>query len=181
MRRLLLAVVAAAVVAGMFVFEPWTLWTRSTIDEAIPVVAVTARPATTQPSATSPAETPEASPAAEDVEPVVLATGRFVTQEHGTSGRARLLLLADGSRIVRLEGFSTSNGPDLHVWLSDRTAGGSWFKYDEGRSVGLGELKATDGNQNYAVPDDVDLDGLRSVVIWCKRFSVAFGSAPLDL
>ncbi len=181
MRRIALALVAAAVVAGLVAFEPWTLWTRSTIDEALPVVAATAPPAGSQPAATTPSPVGEASPAAADVEPVVLASGRFVTQEHGTSGRARLLELADGTRIVRLEGFSTSNGPDLHVWLSDRTAGGSWFKYDEGRSVQLGELKATDGNQNYAVPADVDLDGLQSVVIWCKRFSVAFGSAPLDL
>ena len=42
-------------------------------------------------------------------------------------------------------------------------------------------MKATDGNQNYAIPADVDLAGLRSVVVWCDRFDVAFGSAPLTL
>ena len=43
----------------------------------------------------------------------------------------------------------------------------------------LGDLKATDGNQNYAVPVGTDLSGLTSVVIWCDRFDVAFGSAPI--
>ncbi|WP_256794857.1 DM13 domain-containing protein [Terrabacter sp. Ter38] len=38
---------------------------------------------------------------------------------------------------------------------------------------------ATDGNQNYAVPAGTDLSDLTSVVIWCDRFDVAFGSAPI--
>ncbi|MGI9085168.1 MAG: DM13 domain-containing protein [Aeromicrobium sp.] len=73
------------------------------------------------------------------------------------------------------------SGPDLQVWLSDRKAGGGWFKYGGGRSVQLGELKANRGSHNYAIPAEADLEGLRSVVIWCKRFYVSFGSAPLDL
>lgn len=175
MRKLLFVAGIALAALMLAAFEPWTAWTRSTVVEALP----TSRPAA---SATSvPDGSPSVAPAAEEIEPVVLASGRFVTQEHGTSGQASLLTLADGRRIVRLEGFSTSNGPDLHVWLSDRTAGGSWFKYDEGRSVQLGELKATDGTHHYEVPAGADLDGFRSVVIWCKRFAVAFGSAPLDL
>jgi hypothetical protein len=69
----------------------------------------------------------------------------------------------------------------VHVWLSDATAGGDWHSYDDGRYVPLGEIKATDGNHNYTIPADADLDGLRSAVIWCDRFNVAFGSAPLAL
>jgi hypothetical protein len=110
----------------------------------------------------------------------VLASGRFVTQEHATTGRVRVLRLATGDRYVRLDDFSTSDGPDLHVWITDQPAGGSWGKYDDSRFVRLGELKATGGNQNYQVPTDADLNGMRSVVIWCDRFNVAFGSAPLQ-
>jgi uncharacterized protein (DUF736 family) len=111
----------------------------------------------------------------------VLAEGAFVSQEHDTSGTARVLELPDGQRILRVENFSTSDGPDVHVWLSDATAGGDWHKADDGRTVALGEIKATDGNHNYVIPADVDLSGLNSVVIWCDRFNVAFGSAPLKL
>jgi hypothetical protein len=117
----------------------------------------------------------EPAPAAE-----TLAEGTFVSQEHETTGTARVLELPDGSLTLRLEGFATSDGPDVHIWLSDAAADGDWGSYDDGRFVQLGELKATDGNHNYAIPT-ADLIGMRSVVVWCDRFNVAFGSAPLEL
>ena len=161
-RRAVVAVAVAVVLAGVVFFEPWTLVTNETVNEAAPTAAA--------PDASSP------SPAG----PTELARGTFVSQEHETSGTATVVELADGSRTLRLEGFKTSNGPDLHVWLSEKKAGGNWFKYGGGRKAQLGELKANRGSHNYAVPADVELDGLRSVVIWCKRFHVAFGSAPLS-
>jgi len=36
------------------------------------------------------------------------------------------------------------------------------------------------GDQNYEVPEDVDLSRYRTVVLWCVRFGVPFGAAPLD-
>lgn len=92
-----------------------------------------------------------------------------------------ILELADGRRFVRLEDFASSDGPDLHVWISDQPSGGEWGSYDDDRYVKLGELKATHGNQNYEIPEDADLDGLKSVVIWCDRFDVGFGTAPVTL
>src|SRR5688572_13310253 len=162
-KRSAVVVVAVGVLAvGLVVFEPWAFFTNDTVNEAVP----TAKPAST--SSVDP-----------DPGPTELARGTFVSQEHETSGTAKVIELDDGSRTLRLEGFSTTNGPDLHVWLSEKTAGGNWFKYGGGRKAQLGELKANRGNHNYAIPAGVELDGLRSVVIWCKRFHVAFGSAPL--
>ena len=161
-KRKAVVVVAAGILAvGLVLFEPWTLLTDTTVNEAAPTAAA--------PDETSP-------DAAEATE---LASGTFVSQEHETSGTATVIELPDGSRTLRLEDFSTSNGPDLHVWMSEKKAGGNWFKYGGGRKAQLGELKANQGSHNYAIPADVELDGLRSVVIWCKRFHVAFGSAPL--
>ena len=182
-----LAFAVVAAVVGLWAFQPWKLFTRSQVDEALPAefadVAVTttaplttgAAPTTTAPTTTAPKTTATANP-----KPTVLAEGAFVSQEHETRGTARVLE-SGGTRILRLEGFSTSDGPDLHIWLTDATAGGEWGKYDDGRYLRLGAMKATDGNQNYAIPADADLAGLRSVVVWCDRFNVAFGSAPLDL
>lgn len=149
---------------GAWLFEPWRLFTSSTVDEAVPTVAST--------PAASGAPTATASDR-------VLSEGEFVDGEHATSGTARLLELADGRRFVRVEGLASSDGPDLHMWLSDQPSGGEWGSYDDGRYVALGELKATHGNQNYEIPADADLSGLRSVVIWCDRFNVAFGTAPI--
>lgn len=162
-RSAIVVITVGVLMAGVVFFEPWTLWTNSTVNEAAPTATAL----------------DESSPT--PAEPTELARGTFVSQEHETSGTASVIELADGSRTLRLEGFETSNGPDLHVWLSEKKAGGNWFKYGGGRSVQLGELKANRGSHNYAIPADAELEGLRSVVIWCKRFHVAFGSAPLAL
>jgi hypothetical protein len=167
------SVVVIGAAIGLYLFQPWKLFTHSRIDEAAPVAAAPAAPAPATPGATT-----TASPQPRNE---VLAQGQFVTQEHPTSGTVQLIRLADGSRVLRLENFTTSDGPDVHVWLSDAPAGGPDGGYDDGRYVKLGKMKATEGNQNYPIPADAKLDGLRSAVIWCDRFNVAFGSAPLTL
>ena len=162
----ILAVLVAGAAVALWAFQPWKVFTRSTVEEAAPTVA--AAPA--MPG--SPAPPPG---------PRELAVGTFVSAEHETHGTARVLDLGGGSRVLRLENFGTSDGPDVHVWLTDIAAGGEWSAYDDGRAVKLGKMKATDGNQNYEIPPDASLTGLRSVVLWCDRFNVAFGTAPLTL
>ena len=96
----------------------------------------------------------------------------FTSGEHTTTGTVRRLTV-DSKTILRFEDLSTSNGPDVHVYLSPGADG-----YADG-AINIATLKGNKGNQNYEIPDDVDLNKYRSVVIWCKRFSVAFGQAPL--
>ena len=52
--------------------------------------------------------------------PVVLAEGEFISHEYETAGSALILELPDGSRVLRIEGLDTSDGPDLKVWLTDQ-------------------------------------------------------------
>lgn len=54
-----------------------------------------------------------------EAEPVALLTGTFNEFDpiHRGDGSATIYQLGDGSRILRLEDFSTSNGPDLYVRL----------------------------------------------------------------
>jgi hypothetical protein len=110
--------------------------------------------------------------------PVIVSTGTFFSGEHDTDGTALVVALPDGSLVVRFEDLDTSNGPDLRVVLSPEPASDSW-QYDD--RLHLGELKGNVGDQNYLVAADVDLSRYRSVVIWCERFSVAFGAAPIDV
>lgn len=182
------AVLFLALIAGAVLFQPWRLFTSSALDEALPAGTTTNAVASPQPSGPATAgATAEASagpavtaaPAPQQPTTAVLATGGFQSQEHATSGTATLLQLPDGSQIIRLENLASSDGPDVKVWLSSQDAGGDWFKYRSGRYLDLGPIKATHGNQNYAVPAGADLQGLRTVVLWCDRFSVAFGSAQL--
>ncbi len=114
--------------------------------------------------------------------PTVLASGTLISQEHETSGSVRLVKLANGSRVITLEGLRTSNGPALHVWLTDAAVvpgESGWKVFDDGKYLDLGDLKGNIGNQVYSIPDGVDLGGYSSVSIWCERFSVSFGAAAL--
>ncbi len=109
---------------------------------------------------------------------VTLVSGEFMSRSHHTEGRA--LVLNDGSeqRFLRFEDFRTDNGPDVNVWLSAAPpdAPARDFLNDP---FDLGDIKGNVGAQNYEIPPSVDLDHYSTVVIWCVRFSVAFGTAPL--
>jgi len=189
-RRLVAVLVPAAflvaLAVAMALFQPWRLFTSSSIDEPLadgPAVTapaasageVSAGAASAQPLPPSAGPVPSTA----DAGPRILAAGPFQSQEHATSGSASLVQLPDGSQVIRLENLASSDGPDVKVWLSDREAGGDWYKYRSGRYLDLGPVKATHGNQNYAIAPGTDLTGLTTVVLWCDRFSVAFGSAAL--
>jgi hypothetical protein len=106
----------------------------------------------------------------------ILRTGSFVGVGdgiHNAEGIAKVIPLEGGSYILRLENLHVTNGPDLYVYLAtDKTA--SDF-------VSLGKLKANNGNQNYDIPSETDLTRYDTVLIWCRPFSVLFGSAELAL
>lgn len=90
---------------------------------------------------------------------------------HNAEGLAKIIPISNNDNILRLENLKVTNGPDLYVYLStDKSA--SDF-------VNLGKLKANNGNQNYDIPPETDLSKYNTVLIWCKAFSVLFGSAEL--
>ena len=103
----------------------------------------------------------------------VLAAGSFTGADsfHSASGVAKVLRLADGSLILRLEGFSATNGPDLYVYVSADTQARDFLS--------LGRLKGNLGDQNYDLPANVDLSSYKYVLVWCQAFRVLFGSAQL--
>jgi hypothetical protein len=109
----------------------------------------------------------------------VLAQGSFQSGAHETKGSATVHQLGDGSRVLRLSGFQTSNGPDVRVLL---VAAETVKDSDTVKTAGyreLGKLKGNVGDQNYDIPADIDLAKYRAVSIWCNRFSVNFGAAAL--
>jgi hypothetical protein len=105
-----------------------------------------------------------------------IRTGSFIGAGdgfHNAEGLSKIILLGDGSTILRLENFKSTNGPNVHVYLStDKTAS---------NFIDLGRLKANNGNQNYNIPNGTDLAKYSMVLIWCKDFSVLFGSAELKM
>ncbi|MFJ8047430.1 DM13 domain-containing protein [Streptomyces luteogriseus] len=167
-----LVVAVTGVGLGLYWFQPWKLWQDETVQEALPgAVAPAAPPAGTASASPSPAPRPR-----------TLAGGELISHEHATSGSVKLVRLADGSHVVRLEDLDTSNGPDLRVWLTDapvKEGRAGWHVFDDGAYVSLGKLKGNKGSQNYVLPADVDPSRFTSVTIWCDRFDVSFGAAEL--
>ena len=111
--------------------------------------------------------------------PQVLRSGSFRSLEHATTGPAIVLRRPAGRLILRLEHLTTSNGPDLRVYLSRVPASSDLHAYRTG-FIDLGALKGNRGNQNYDIPAGTDLSAFKSAVIWCHRFVVGFGVAPLS-
>ncbi|MGY1670375.1 DM13 domain-containing protein [Geodermatophilus sp. SYSU D00710] len=164
-----LGAAVVAVVLGVVTlvwFQPQKLLYDSRVDEGLPSAAAGAADPTGGIGSALPAG------------PVDLAAGTFVSLEHETVGTVRVVRLPDGSTVVRLEDFETSNGPTLYVYLSQNPADGDAAAFAD-EFVDLGVLKGNVGNQNYAVPDGVDAAAYTSVVIWCERFDAAFGAADL--
>jgi hypothetical protein len=108
-----------------------------------------------------------------------LTTGRFHSVAHETHGTATIQDLGGGRRVLRLTDFATSNGPDVRVYLVAAPDAADNATVTTAGFVELGKLKGNQGDQNYDVPDDLDLTHYRAVTIWCHRFSVNFATAPL--
>jgi len=107
----------------------------------------------------------------------LLLTGSFVGVGdgiHDAQGIAKVIPIEGGGNVLRLEDLIVTNGPDLYVYLSTDSTDKSASDF-----VNLGRLKANIGNQNYEIPEGIDITKYDTVLIWCRAFSVLFGSADL--
>ena len=149
--KLALAVTVPLLIAGWAAFRPELLFVDQKVSETAPVVFGRM--------------------------PQTVAKGEFQSYAHDTEGKAELLNV-DGRGYVRLSGFKTSNGPDVHVYL---VKGGDASEQGVKNAgfLDLGRIKGNEGDQNYELPVGSKLDDYRGVAIWCARFNVNFGGADL--
>ena len=112
---------------------------------------------------------------------LVKAAGSFRDADsfHKGSGNAVIYELSSGERILRLDEFRVTNGPDLRVLLAYTPDPESRSDLDEAGYHELAKLKGNVGAQNYDIPDTVSLSDVESVVIYCKPFRVVFSVATL--
>ena len=92
------------------------------------------------------------------------------TPLHPASGKLRVVH-SEGKTYVRYEDYKTINGPDLFVYLSKDLEATDF--------VNLGEIRGTEGNINYEIPEGINIDEYRYVLTWCKQFGVLFNSVDL--
>jgi len=148
----------------VYAFRPERLFVNQTVDEKLAYAAA--------PTAGANADSAAG--------PVTLARGSFHGNAHETAGTATVLRLPNGRRVLRLTSFETSNGPDVRIYLVAAPDVSDNATVTTAGFVELGAMKGNRGDQNYEIPADVDLAKYRTVTVWCRRFSVNFGSAPLS-
>lgn len=109
--------------------------------------------------------------------PELIRSGEFIKVDaiHQASGDAKIYDTTEG-KVLRLENFSVTDGPDLFVYLSEEVPTKQLDGL--GNFISLGELQKPEGTQTYALPDDIEK--YKSVVIWCRAFGVLFSSAELQ-
>ena len=157
-RNLFLGCAAVLLAIAWYAFRPELLFINKTVNEEFPGGAAMA---------------------AIERGPMPITKGTFKGLAHETKGSASIYELAAGKRTLRLTNFETSNGPDVHVYLTTGEIDNGNDALKQRGFVDLGSMKGNKGDQNYDIPENTDLSKFKSVTIWCARFGVNFGTAPL--
>lgn len=118
-------------------------------------------------------------PAMQSDEAEVIAGGRFYPVERRGRGRVDLYELEDDRLALRFEDFETSSNTDLFVWTSEAARPATTKQALRSDHDELTLLKSTGGEQNYLLPEGVEADSVRSVVIWCAPIRIAYTAAAL--
>ena len=152
-RAVVISLVVIVLIVGWYAFRPERLVVNKRADEVVPAASAGSLAA--------------------------LASGPFHGIAHETKGTATVYQDTNGNRVLRLSNFSTSNGPDVHVYMVAADNAYDAATVEHAGFIDLGNIKGNIGDQDYTLGRDLDLSKYRAVSIWCKRFSVNFGTAPL--
>ena len=151
-KQIIISVIAVVILGvGYYAISPLFIHTR--VDEALPQAVQ--MPTTIQVS--------------KDAGRAATVLG---TSGHPASGTAKIVT-AGGKTYLRYENFKTINGPDLYVYLAKDLNAKEY--------VSLGKVRATEGNINYEIPSNINLNDYPYALTWCKTFGVLFNSAKLKL
>ncbi len=102
-------------------------------------------------------------------------------QEKGYSikGEWQIVQRDNQKFIVFNEDFKTKKGPDLKVYLSKVGIQGLDGDRVNSSSVKISPLESHKGAQEYLIPESVNLDDFKSLVIHCEAYSHLWGGADL--
>lgn len=100
----------------------------------------------------------------------VLFLGTFSSGAHTTSGNVKLIESADKKKYLIFDNLKSDAGPDLRIYLSEDKSAKVFTEVTS---------KVVNGNSKIEIPTAANTDKQKTVLIWCKQFSVLFGSAEL--
>jgi hypothetical protein len=158
-RNIIIGLSVVVLAIGWYAFRPELLFINQTVNEEFPGGAAMA---------------------SIEKGPMAITKGNFKGLAHETKGTASIYQLVDGKRTLRLTEFETSNGPDVHVYLTTAEIEKGNDAIKQAGFIDLGSMKGNKGDQNYDIQPDVDLNRYKNVTIWCVRFGVNFAQAALE-
>jgi hypothetical protein len=135
--KLVIPIAAVAAFIAWYAFRPERLVVNRRVDEAMPAAQGSSLPQR-------------------------LVSGQFYSILHPTAGTATIYRVGDGSRILRFTGFSTSNGPDVHVYMVAADDAKDSASVLRAGFIDLGTIKGNLGDQNYTLNPEVDLSKYRA-------------------
>jgi hypothetical protein len=103
-------------------------------------------------------------------ESTTLLSGTFISGAHPTSGGVKVVEDKDKNRFLVFDNLKSDAGPDLRIYLSTNKSATNFTEITS-------DVK--NGTYQLALPTSVDIATQKYVLIWCKQFSVLFGSAEL--
>jgi hypothetical protein len=98
--------------------------------------------------------------------------GNFISGPYGTVMGTAQVYRQNNMYQVKLDSFSSSNGPALHVYLSKEAMPVNYYD--------LGELRSTNGSQVYDVSGMPDFIEYRFISIHCVDYNHLFGYAEIQ-
>jgi hypothetical protein len=99
-----------------------------------------------------------------------LFKGDFVSSAHTTKG---LATIDSSETTLTLTDFKTDSGPDLNIYIASN------INNVTSDFIDLGDIKGVNGDYTYTLPDNIDYEDYKYVIVWCVAFDVNFGYAEL--
>ena len=98
-------------------------------------------------------------------------SGTFNSGPYGAVTGSAKIYFQNNRYILALENFNSSNGPDLHVYISKEVQPVNY--------IDLGRLQSVSGNQQYQLNGNINFSEYKYALIHCRQYNHLFGSAEL--
>ena len=98
-------------------------------------------------------------------------SGTFNNGPYGAVTGSAKIYFQNNQHILALENFNSSNGPDLHVYISKEVQPVNY--------IDLGRLQSVSGNQQYQLAGNINFSEYKYALIHCRQYNHLFGSAEL--
>jgi Electron transfer DM13 len=105
----------------------------------------------------------------------IIKTGTFTSYAHNLGGNAILHIDSTGSKILRFENYTMSQGPDVHVYISKSN------NYTAANVIEVTKLTEgfNDNDINFDFMSPAYTSEYKFVLVYCVEFHSLFGYAEL--